>query len=212
MDTKKRLRYWGAFVLAAVLLHLVLFVGLRQSFFEVFRKSIDESPGASSPQASFPDAIVAITIEVEGEEPDVEPVDARETPRPPNPNERPTQPGRGDSPIASVDILDITGEAQAPIPSERSGRDVAVPPRPIEITWPETENLGHCLELQITIMIRVSETGEVRSVRAVDGGLPPDCVEAALEAARRIRFTPGLIKGKPAEMTTQLRIDFRRKG
>jgi len=107
----------------------------------------------------------------------------------------------------------LTGEANIRIPADGGGggRDTAVPPRPVEITWPETKGLGHCLGLEIAIRIEVDKEGEVLQVKAVDAGHPPDCTKAALDAARLIRFRPGLVKGRPARMWTQLRIDFRRK-
>jgi len=211
MEPRRRSRYWAGFIIAAIAVQLLIFALLRQPFLEMFRKSNSESPGASSPLASFPDAIVAITIEIEGEEPAPEQPTEEATTQPPSPNESPTRPGRGNSRIADIDILDITGEAQTPIPSEPSGRAAAVPPRPIEITWPETRELGHCLDLQINIDILVSETGEVLSVWPVERDLPANCIAAAIDAARRIKFAPGRIKGKPVEMTTRLRIDFRQK-
>lgn len=208
---RKRALYWLAIVGSAVALHILLFVGVRQSFFEVFRKSIDENAGASSPSASYPDAIVAIVIDVDGEEPTAAEVVERTVPIPPRPGDAEPRPGRGDDPLADIDVLDITGEAQAPLPAERSGRSTAIPPRPVEIMWPRTRGLGHCLGLSIDIRIEVGAAGEVLGVEPHDSRHPSDCTEAALEAARRIKFVPGRVKGKPARMWTRVRIDFRRK-
>jgi len=209
MDGRSRSRYWAGFILAAIAVQILLFLAIRQPFLDLFRKDVSQSAGASSPQASFPDAIVAITIEIEGEEPMLEQPEEETAPHPPAESDSPERPGRGTSRIANIDILDITGEAQAPLPSQPSGRRTAVPPRPIEITWPETKDLGHCLDLQINIDILVSATGEVLDVKPVSNDFPRDCIDAALDAARRIKFRPGQIKGVPAEMTTRLRIDFR---
>jgi TonB family protein len=97
------------------------------------------------------------------------------------------------------------------MPSTPSTRAAVVPPRPVEITWPETEKLGHCLGLGIDIRIRVGADGAVLDVESAPGDHPPDCTRAALEAARRIRFRPGTVDGKAEVMWTDIRIEFRRQ-
>jgi len=214
-DHRKRALYWAGFIGVALLLHLLLFIGIKQGFFEVFRTDADELGGASGASAFYPDAIIAIEIEIdEGEEEPVTEVTEQSTPTPPttDPSERPSD-SRGDDSQDKIDLDALTGEANIMIPADGSGggRDTAVPPRPVEITWPETRGLGHCLGLEIAIRIEVDKEGEVLQVKAVDDSHPGDCTKAALDAARQIRFRPGLVKGRPARMWTQLRIDFRRK-
>ena len=85
------------------------------------------------------------------------------------------------------------------------------PPRPVEITWPQTEKLGHCLGLEIDIRIRVGRKGEVLRVEPVSSGYPADCTQAAINAAQRIRFRPGTVDGNAEAMWTQIRIEFRRQ-
>jgi len=214
-DNRKRALYWARFILVALLLHLLVFLGVRQGFFEVFRTSVEEPGGASSSRASFPEAMYAITIEIEDgeEEPLTEPAE-KTTPDPPttDPSDD-NREGRGEDTREKIDLDALTGEATVIIPADggRGGRDTAVPPRPVEITWPDTRGLGHCLGLEISIRIEVDKEGEVLQVKAVDDTHPPDCTKAALDAARQIRFRPGLVEGRPARMWTQLRIDFRRK-
>ena len=88
---------------------------------------------------------------------------------------------------------------------------VEIPPRPLEITWPDTHDLKHCIGHQIDVRIQVDEDGTILNVEVDDTGQPSDCVMAALESAREIVFSPGLINGKPAKMWTQIRIDFKKK-
>ena len=150
-DNRKRALYWARFILVALLLHALLFVGVRQGFFEVFRKSVQEPGGASSSRASFPEAMYAITIEIEEgeEEPLTEPAE-KTTPDPPttDPSDDAHE-GSGEDPLEKIDLDALTGEAAVRIPADGGGggRDTAVPPRPVEITWPETRGLGHCLGL-----------------------------------------------------------------
>ncbi|MCH7549753.1 MAG: hypothetical protein IH969_09510, partial [Candidatus Krumholzibacteriota bacterium] len=69
METRRRSRYWAVFVITALAIQFLIFFALRRPFLDIFRSSATESPGSSSPAASFPDAIVAITIVIEGDDP-----------------------------------------------------------------------------------------------------------------------------------------------
>lgn len=203
-NTRSNRTKWIALIIVALAVHLIILLSVRQSFFDLFRKSIDEPSGATRSGGGFPDAIIAIPVVVDGEEPRSDtPQDRPNTPRDETPARVPGEPGQ------TVNLRDIVGDAVAPIPSEGSGRTTAVPPRPLEITWPETRKLGHCLDTHIDIRIHVDDQGEIIELEPVGGDDPPDCVAAAMEAARRIRFAPGRIKGRPAAMWTQIRIDFR---
>jgi hypothetical protein len=198
---------WLLIALIAVLLHLILFISVKQGFFEVFRHSVADTEGASSPRSSLPQAIIVVPIEVESEEAEV----AMEEPQEEPPAEETSTEERQGENVDAVNILDVIGESQAPIPSEPSSRSAVVPPRPVEITWPQTEKLGHCLGLEIDIRIRVGGEGEVVRVEPVSSGFPADCTQAAIDAAQRIRFRPGTVDGTAEAMWTQIRIEFRRQ-
>jgi len=86
-----------------------------------------------------------------------------------------------------------------------------VPPRPVEITWPDTRKLSHCVGLRIDVRIRVDALGRVERVEPASQGLPPDCVRAALDTAKRIKFTPGTVGGKPAALWSLVTIDFEKR-
>jgi TonB family protein len=87
----------------------------------------------------------------------------------------------------------------------------AVPPRPVEITWPDTRRLAHCVGLRIDVRIRVDAQGRVERVEPVAAGAAPECVSAALATAKQIKFTPGTVAGKPTTMWTQVTIDFEKE-
>jgi hypothetical protein len=123
----------------------------------------------------------------------------------------PTDERRDGDDVETVNILDVIGESQAPIPSSPTASAAVVPPRPVEITWPETEKLGHCLGLDIDIRIRVGERGDVLRVEPLSNDDPRDCIQAAIDAAERIKFRPGTVDGKAMAMWTQIRIEFRRQ-
>ena len=202
-------RYWLVIVLLAMAVHLLVIFGIKNDYLDVFRRSIDDNIASSSAPASFPDAIVAVIVDVEGEEPvPVEivtpPIDERETQNPEV--EKP-----GDDVEATEDILDLVGENHAPMPSRPSTSRAIIPPRPVEITWPETRNLSHCLGAHVDVKIHVAATGQIIAAEPASGQIPDECAAAALRAARRIIFLPGTVDGRPESMWTQVRIDFRKQ-
>ncbi len=207
IGNRRRSAHWLIIAALAILVHLLVILTVRPAFFDIFRKSIDDELGASSPRSSMPQAIIVIPIEVEGDEAEIVfevPVEELST-------EDPSEEQRDGEDTDALNILDVIGESQAPVPSTPSTRSSVVPPRPIEITWPKTEKLGHCIGLGIDIRIRVGKTGRVLRVEPVAGGYPSDCAQAAIDAAGRIKFRPGTADGKPEAMWTEIRIEFRRQ-
>lgn len=170
---------------------------------------------ATSPGAPATGAIIAIRVDVET---DVSTIDVTPPPPPPPPAEKreppreeppPAADGAGDS-RPDLDVDDLLDRAGVP----RTGGSAsgnAVPPRPIEITWPETRRLKHCIGLSVEVRILVGEDGGVQEVDAAARSLDRDCLEAALDAARRIKFEPGRVGGLATAVWTQVRIDFERK-
>jgi TonB family protein len=63
----------------------------------------------------------------------------------------------------------------------------------------------------VNVQILVSEEGRVQDVKIGPTGMLPACADAALAAARHIRFEPGRTGGVPAAMWTEVRIDFQRR-
>jgi hypothetical protein len=205
-ETAKR---WLVIILIAIAVHVVLLFGIKPSYLAVFRKSLDDSPSSASRPSSMPDAIIAVTIRVEGDEP--RPVEIEEVPTPPQETEIREVETPRENDASDTDILEILGNAQTARPSLPSTRRTVIPPRPVEITWPETRDLNHCLGRHVDVRIQVDETGKIRVVEPVDNDLPEDCVNAAVRAARRIVFLPGRADGKPQTMWTEIRIDFRKQ-
>jgi TonB family protein len=202
-------RQWLVIILIAVLVHLVILFGMQPRHFNVFRRSFDDNKASSSRRASLPDAIIAVTVDVEGETP--LPVEITELPR-----ERPipvvTEHDKpNDEESETDDLLDILGTEQTPLPALPSTTSAVIPPRPVEITWPETKNLSHCRDLRVDLRIQVDEKGKILGVETIDGEAPDECVQAAIRAARRIVFMPGRVNGQAETMWTKIRIDFRRQ-
>lgn len=211
LDTGKRekRRYWVLIILVAVLVHLVILFGVKPSYLNVFKKSLDYDTPSAARKASFPDAIIAITVDVEGEEPT--PIEIEEPTIERSEVVHEQSEATDEPEDQSEDLEDILGDAQNPLPARPSTPLAAIPPKPVEITWPETKNLRHCLGIQVDVRIFVGKNGEILSVKPVEDDIPQDCIAAAVSAARRIVFLPGTVEGRPKEMWTEIRIDFRRQ-
>lgn len=207
-------RKWWVIVLMVVAFHLALLLTVRREYLDVFLHDVHAPSGArSSGAASFPDAIIAIQVDVEDAQREI-PVEVAPTPsstQTPTPTTQPPT-GAGDGGRAqTVDLGDILGDAGQPREGGGTRRQEAVPPRPVEITWPETKRLKHCIGNHVDVRILVGEDGSILDVVPQSPDVEADCLDAAIAAARRIKFAPGRLGGKPAELWAQVRIDFQEK-
>lgn len=200
----RRPAFWVAMILLAVIVHVLLFFLVKPSYLGIFSRSLDEGEPSPSSLASYPRAIIAIPVDLEEDEP--RPVEIPEPTRPQTQANAEAQ-RTGDS--DAQDVQDILDGPQAPRTGTPYTQAAVIPPKPVEITWPSTKNLRHCLGLRVTIVLQVGPGGEILSAKPVSDELPEDCSAAALKAARRIIFLPGTINGKPTTMWTHIQIDFR---
>lgn len=214
MERRRKSTYWLVFIGIALLIHILLFFSIKPGFFTPFKKRISTTSDGAPSFPSMPDAIITIPIEIAEmsdatvRPPEEDPTD--EPPDDPDKNSTKPEPSRGGEASKPVDIESILGQTPATLPSSPGYAAVTIPPRPIQITWPETRNLKHCLGHHIDVRILVGGDGEILEVEAQDKDHPSDCIEAALESARHIVFVPGTTDGAPSKMWTQVRIEFKR--
>jgi hypothetical protein len=208
MAEKKKTIYWTAFIAVAILIHITLLLTVKPSFFSLFRKNIQSEDVGSSQSFSGGDVILTIPIEIEDES--LEPILEEQIDR--------AQPTESKSPHESDDFSslydnldDLLGDGAQTIDRNSGPRPVAVPPRPVEITWPDTRRLGHCIGSHVIVNIQVGSEGDILQIRPQTANLPRDCIRAAVEAAEKIKFTPGSLNGIPSKMWTTVRIDFRQE-
>jgi hypothetical protein len=209
-------RKWVTIAVIVLILHALVLLYVRPSFFSIFLRNIDAPPSGPSAAASNadPDAIIAIQVDVEQDEPDVPDDAATPRPAPEHPRAPRTPAPRAtgdDSALETVDIGDLVGEPRAPISGGGHHPGETILPRPVEITWPETRHLGHCIGQHVDVRILVNAQGGIDRLEPKASMLPEDCLRAATAAAARIRFTPGSVDGKPSALWTQVRIDFEKK-
>jgi TonB family protein len=88
-------------------------------------------------------------------------------------------------------------------------RHATVEPKPLYIPWPKyPQGIGEIPKGSVELMLLINEKGEVEDI-AITRKLPlPELNQIAVEAARKIRFTPGMIKGVRSAMWVRLAIGF----
>ncbi len=142
---------WLAFILLAVILHLILLLTVKRSFLSIFLEQIPRdapshggfSPGAiTDRRAPFsPDAIITVPIIIDeeaGERPIEQPVISEDAAR--------EEPPGGSLPSGSSEPQGsgeggLGGDDQIPLISSGAAHAVIIPPKPVEIAWPDTRGL-----------------------------------------------------------------------
>ncbi len=196
------------FLAVAILIHITLLLTIKPSFFSFFRKTIQSDDMGSKQSFSGGDVILTIPIEIEDES--SEPIIEERIDR--TRREEQSSPAANDDFSSLYDNLDgLLGEGAQMITRNSGPRPVAVPPRPVEITWPDTRRLGHCIGNHVIVNIQVGHEGDILQIRPEQADLPADCIRAAIEAAEKIKFAPGSLNGVPSKMWTKVRIDFRQE-
>ena len=216
MKTRTRPRLWFVFVSAAVLFHLLLFICVKPSHFFFLIPSSRVSGERSVSGTSAPDAIVYVPVELE-EEPQEQAVtqlvEETESAKLAAPTQEAGGTGGGQEGMGPFGFGDMVSDASRPLAPSSEIEPVRIPPRPLQITWPDTRKLKNCLGHQVDIRVQVDEDGRILELEPATTApaCPPECVRAALECGSRIVFAPGRINGRAARMWTEIRIDFRER-
>jgi len=219
---KKRTKEWAIIVSVVIALHVALFLSVRPAFFSMFKKTVTSASDGEQGRPFAPRAFLTIPIEIEDHPTDqeqelvqeaIEPVprERRKLEPPLTLLEETTENNQGEQSDAPVEIDKLLGESPQTLPHNIGREKIMIPPRALEITWPDTRNLKHCLGHHIDMKIRVDAEGAISSIQPLDMNHPSDCIEAAVESANEIIFEPGRVDGIPTAMWTHVRIDFRKK-
>ena len=180
----------------AVLVIAVLLVTARRTAVDTFyHHAVETAPADTGalPPALSPQSIIAFHVDPETDRSGV--IDVTPPPPPPPPPARPdTTTVRPQAPdrSADLDLDDLIDRAADPRGNPAPAGVAAVPPRPVEITWPETRKLRQCIGTSVTVRIWVSEEGKVKDAQVVsdfnnrgfvprDGG-PPDELAAFVKS------------------------------
>jgi TonB family protein len=200
---RNRKRQWICIIALAVIAHLAFFLFFKPQYLRIFYKEIGGDEGYTTyPVMDRPFSFV----------PYPEPI------QPPVLNERAQKSEQtkeeqttlddllGD-PVTELLLMDTgkTGGSEG-----RPGpRRTTVEPKPLFIPWPKyPAGIKETIEGKVELLVLVNKKGEVEHVK-IARGLPFDILNTtAVDAARNIRFTPGLEQGVPTAMWVRLTIGF----
>lgn len=193
---------------------LVIMLSARRTAMDAFFHHSRVAPDSTTASdTALSQSIIAVHIDPETNQTGT--IDLTPPPPPPPPVREDTATVRPEKPRpdagADLDLDDLLDRDAGARSGPSSTGLASIPPRPVEITWPETRQLKQCIGQSVTVRIRVSEQGRVKDVEIVPSAVLPACADAALAAARRIRFEPGRQGGVPVTMWTEVRIDFQRR-
>jgi TonB family protein len=197
-------RHWAIIVVSAVLVHAAFLLLFKPRYLEVFRTEVPagEEGADRYPFLDNPFRVLSLSVEprpaaaVSKKEAAVESESAEEAAR-----------------------IEALGEPQSemlPIQAGggggrgiRGSRNAMVEPKPLYIPWPKyPAGIKQLPQGRVELMLLINEKGEVEDVK-VTRTLPlEELNRIAVEAARRIRFTPGTERGVRKPMWVRLAIGF----
>jgi TonB family protein len=187
----------------AIVLHLFLFLLLKPEYLEIFRSESPGNEGNSDYRDEnrvlalihYPDEVIIPEIDQQTPTDDVEP-------------EKPSVFDELGEP--DMNIQPVTGGKKVGGDNGLSGiKRHTVEPKPLFIPWPKyPEGVKKGVTGNVELLLYVDEKGEVIQVR-ISRGLPQQVFnDTAVEAARKIRFVPGAVKGIPTPMWIKFTIGF----
>ncbi len=197
-------RQWALIVLCALLFHAALLLFFRPQYLTFLRRDIPEGqeewgrfPYLDNPFQVIPTMPANPSSPLH---PSI-PLDPRET---------------GDEEPADF----VIGEPQSDMPplqrpaggAGAAGRPAArattVQPKPLYIPWPTYPRGVKETQGSVELLVLVNERGEVEEVTVAKSLPERELNRIAVDAARRIRFIPGMERGVRASMWVRLSIGF----
>ncbi len=197
-------KHWAIIVVSAVLVHAVFLFFFQPRYLEVFRTELPPGEEGTDhyPFLDNPFRVLSLSVE----------------PRPAAAVTEKTAAENAES-AEEAARFEALGEPQSemlPIQGgggggagTRGSRNATVEPKPLYIPWPKyPAGLKKLPEGRVELMLLINEKGEVDDVK-VTRTLPlEELNRIAVEAARKIRFTPGTEQGVRKPMWVRLAIGF----
>lgn len=197
-------RQWAIIVASAFIIHAAFLLLFQPRYLEVFRTDIPagEEGVDRAPFLDNPFHVLSLSVE----------------PRPAPARAAARQPAEEAESVAEEALIGEPGEPRSemlPIQGgggsrgTRGSRNAVVEPKPLYIPWPKyPAGIKQLPPGRVELMLLINEKGEVDDVK-VTRALPlEELNRIAVEAARRIRFTPGSEGGVRKPMWIRLAIGF----
>jgi TonB family protein len=111
--------------------------------------------------------------------------------------------------VLSASLVVSFGKAHGQ-PPKQTGKLPVVPPRKIHIAKPDcsTGQSCHGIHGLVALNVDVLTDGTVGEVEVTEAGVDQRLVDAATVAAKKCRFEPGTLNGKPTSMNFVLKYKF----
>lgn len=197
-------KHWAIIIATAVLLHAMFILLFQPRYLQVFRTETPagEENADRSPFLDNPFHVLSLSVE-------------------PQPARAPAAAARRAAEEAESALEEAPLGAPGDLQSEmlpiqgggsrgtRGPRNAVVEPKPLYIPWPKyPAGIKQLPQGRVELMLLINEKGDVDDVK-VTRALPlEELNRIAVEAARRIRFTPGTEGGVRKPMWIRLAIGF----
>ncbi len=196
-------REWAVIIVAAVCIHALFLLFFKPQYLEFLRK---EMPGSTDDNGRLPyidNPFYLIPLAPESTQPrasepavDEESEEAEET--------------SGEITVGEpqLELSPFQGGAGRRSGERTGTRGATVQPKPLYIPWPKYPKGIKEVQGSVELMVLVNEKGEVEDVHVTRSLPAQELNRIAVEAARRIRFIPGMERGKRTSMWVRLAIGF----
>ena len=202
-NTRRTAREWAAIVAGAVLIHIALLLFFKPQYLAFLRR---EAPPAEEGWSRYPYLDNPFQVSPLAPALPVSPVQ----PSLPDPSR-----DERDAPLSEIAVGEPQIEMPLLRPSSRAsgagksaGRSATVQPKPLYIPWPTYPKGVKETEGSVELLVLVNERGEVEDVTVARSLPAQELNRIALDAARRIRFIPGMERGVRTSMWVRLTIAF----
>ena len=197
-------RQWAIFIAAAILLHGAFLLFFQPRYFNVFRTEPLQGEEGDDRYPYQENAFHVLSLSIE--------------PRPASPIVEKVIAAKSESADEEASVEAI-GEPQSEmLPLQGSGgggrgaagaRNATVEPKPLYIPWPKyPRGVKEVPRGSVELLLLINDKGEVEDVRIARELPLPELNRIAVEAARKIRFTPGTERGILKSMWIRLSIGF----
>jgi TonB family protein len=197
-------RQWAVIIVSVVLVHAAFVLFFKTRYLTAFKTQIPVSEEGEPRYPFLDNPLHVISL----------------APEPRTRESRTREKATEEKSIAEAPSESVVGEPQSEIlpisPNGSRGshgregsRRATVEPKPLYIPWPKyPAGIKEIPEGSVELMLLINEKGEVEDV-TIARKLPiAELNQIAVEAARKIRFTPGMIQGVRAPMWVRLTISF----
>jgi TonB family protein len=196
-------RQWAVIIAAAILLHVALLLFVQPRYFNIFRREIPAGEEGEDryPFLDRPFHVLSLSLET---------APAHSVTRKETAAESETA-----EDVASVEAIGEPQSEMLPLAGGGGGsgrpgsRNAIVEPKPLFIPWPKyPRGLKQIPRGTVELLLLVNERGDVEEVKVSRALSLSELNSIAVEAARKIRFTPGTEKGIRKAMWVRLAVGF----